>query len=150
MDIERAKKEDLPEILALQKLAYRSEAEIYGNFEIQPLTQTLAQLQQEFETKIILKAVDRKEILGSVRGFISDKTGFIEKLIVHPRCQKQGIGTALLAALEAKIQGTARFQLFTGHLSTGNIAFYQKKDYHEFKREKINEKLTFVWLEKNK
>ena len=41
MEIEPAMIEDAAEILALQKLAYRSEAEIYNDFSIQPLLQTL-------------------------------------------------------------------------------------------------------------
>ena len=41
MSIEQATIEDAQEILALQKLAYTSEAEIYNDFTILPLHQTL-------------------------------------------------------------------------------------------------------------
>ncbi len=41
MEIERAIISDAEEILSLQKLAYRSEAEIYNDFNIPPLVQTL-------------------------------------------------------------------------------------------------------------
>ena len=40
LSIERAAVEDAPEILALQKAAFRSEAELYGDFSIEPLVQT--------------------------------------------------------------------------------------------------------------
>jgi hypothetical protein len=39
--IEEATVSDAEEILALQKLAYQSEAEIYNDFGIPPLVQTL-------------------------------------------------------------------------------------------------------------
>ena len=44
MRIEQATTNDAAEILALQKLAYVSEAEIYDDFGIQPLTQTVETL----------------------------------------------------------------------------------------------------------
>ena len=148
MNIELAQKNDLSEILALQKLAYQSEATIYNDWNIPPLTQTLAQLQSEFETKTILKATDGLKIIGSIRDFIQERTGFIERLITHPDHQHQGIGTALLEALEARMTNATRFRLFTGHLSVQNISFYRKRGYLEFKREPVNEKLIFLWFEK--
>ena len=45
MMIERAKIEDAKEILDLQKLAYQSEAEIYNDYTIPPLTQTLEEME---------------------------------------------------------------------------------------------------------
>ena len=38
--------EDLPAILALQKQAFESEARLVGSYEIPPMTQTLADLEQ--------------------------------------------------------------------------------------------------------
>lgn len=43
MIIERASLEDAKEILELQKLAYVSEAEIYNDYSIPPMMQTLDQ-----------------------------------------------------------------------------------------------------------
>jgi ribosomal protein S18 acetylase RimI-like enzyme len=148
MLIEPAQEQDLSEILVLQKISYRTEAELYDDWNIAPLAQTLPRFQTEFGTKIILKAVDGPEIVGSVRGYVREQTGFIERLITHPGRQNQGIGTALLAALEARMKDATRFRLFTGHLSVRNIAFYQKRGYLEFKREPVNDKLVFLWFEK--
>ncbi|CAH0121894.1 MULTISPECIES: hypothetical protein [unclassified Paenibacillus] len=55
MKIERASISDAGEILLLQKIAYRSEAEIYNDFGIEPLVQTLEQLQEQFEDHMILE-----------------------------------------------------------------------------------------------
>lgn len=41
MIIEKATVSDAEEVLAFQKLAYRSEAEIYGDDRLPPLVQTL-------------------------------------------------------------------------------------------------------------
>jgi hypothetical protein len=41
MIIGKANKDDLREILALQKLAYKSEAELYDDHSIPPLTQSI-------------------------------------------------------------------------------------------------------------
>jgi 2-aminoadipate transaminase len=46
MRIDRATVEDAKEILDLQKLAYQSEAEIYNDYTIPPLTQTLEEMPQ--------------------------------------------------------------------------------------------------------
>ena len=45
----RADKSDAPEILALQKVAYQSEAEIYGDASLPALQQSLEDLQNDFE-----------------------------------------------------------------------------------------------------
>jgi len=50
----------LAEILSLQKLAYQSEAKLLNDYTIQPLTQTLIELQNEFNkygTGVILKLI---------------------------------------------------------------------------------------------
>jgi N-acetylglutamate synthase-like GNAT family acetyltransferase len=150
LNIEPAKEQDLEEILALQKLSYRTEAEIYRDCNIQPLTQTIEQMRAEFKSKIILKATKDKKIVGSVRGFIQDKTGFIEKLITHPNFKKQEIGTALLKAIEEGMAEAERFRLFAGYLSVNDFVFYRKRGYLEFEREAIKERLTLVWFEKNR
>ena len=53
--IEPARVDDAAEILALQKLAYRSEAELNQDFSIPPLTQTQAEIESEFTAKRFLK-----------------------------------------------------------------------------------------------
>ena len=52
--VERALEQDIPSILALQKLAFVTEAELYGDYSIPPLTQTEASLREEFRRAVIL------------------------------------------------------------------------------------------------
>lgn len=84
MIIARAARTDAAQILALQKLAYRSEAEIYQDFTILPLTQTLAELEAEFADYIFLKATVDGQIIGSVRAHSQHDTCRIGRLIVIP------------------------------------------------------------------
>jgi ribosomal protein S18 acetylase RimI-like enzyme len=121
--------DDLEAILGLQKLAFRSEAELYNDFSIPPLTQTLESIQAEFCRKTFLKACAADVIVGSVRGFQKSSVCYVERLIVHPACQGRGIGKALMHALEDRFPDARRYELFTGHKSERNIHLYQKLGY---------------------
>lgn len=149
MIIKRAQASDLEEILSIQKIAYKSEAEIYNDFTIPPLLQTLNEIKDEFKTNIFLKAVDDKKIIGSVRGtLINSETCYIGRLIVHPDFQNQGIGTKLMGEIEKNFKECKRFELITGHRSLKNIKLYEKLGYGTYKVEKLTENLNLVYLEK--
>lgn len=145
--VDMATKNDLEEILNLQKLAYQENAIRYNDFGIPPLKQTLDDLKKEAEGSIILKVVEDRRIVGSVRAFEKDGSCYIGKLIVHPDYQNKGIGRKLMVAVEKCFKGL-RFELFTGHLDEKNLAFYEKLGYKRFKEEKINDTLGFVYFEK--
>lgn len=148
MEIKRAEKADLKEILALQYLAYQSEAKLFSNPDIPPLRQTLDDVLEEYRNGVILKVTDSdNKIIGSVRGYSSDGTAYIGKLIVHPQKQGQGIGTALLQAIEMKYPGQ-RYELFTSSRSHGNIRLYERLGYRIFDEKKLTEELKFIYLEK--
>lgn len=148
MTIELATRNDAAEILALQRLAYVSEAEIYNDFGIQPLTQTLEDLEREFGPHSVFKAVRDGRIIGSVRTVLDGGTCHVGKLIVHPEAQGLGIGSALMGHLEAFYREVARFELFTGHRSQRNLYLYAKLGYREFKRVQVSEHLWLVYMEK--
>jgi GNAT superfamily N-acetyltransferase len=149
MMIARGGPADAEEILALQKLAYQSEAAIYQDYNIPPLTQTLAEIKAEFLRRQVLKAVDAGRIVGSVRAHIDQGTCCIGRLIVNPAYQNRGLGTKLMAEIEACFPEARRYQLFTGHLSARNLYLYQKLGYQPVRREQVSEKLTMVFLEKS-
>ena len=146
--ISKAEKSDLKEILSLQHLAYQSEAALLNDYTIQPLQQTLADIESEFSTSLFLKATDeQKTIVGSVRGRMVDGSLCIGKLIVHPSMQGRGIGTALLDEIE-RIYDCNRCQLFTTAKSIRNIRLYERAGYSQYKEEKISDSLQFVYLQK--
>ncbi|MCL2874134.1 MAG: GNAT family N-acetyltransferase [Defluviitaleaceae bacterium] len=147
MEIARAEIHDLPDILSLQHLAYQSEAELVGDYLIPPLTQTLEGITEDFKNGLILKVVENNEIIGSVRMRFFENTLYIGRLIVAPTNQNQGIGTALLLAVE-ELYPDVRLELFTSDKSNKNLSLYTKNGYKEFKRKKLNENINFVYLEK--
>lgn len=146
--IDKAQENDLQEILALQYIAYQSEAKLFNNMDIPPLKQTIEEVYDEFSKGTFLKAVDeRGVIIGSVRAYQENNTVYIGKLMVHPNMQKKGLGTKLLLAIEAKYPNK-RYELFTSTKSISNIKLYEKLGYKIFKKEAISQELQFVYLEK--
>ena len=145
--VDIAARGDLEEVLNLQKLAYKSEAVIYNDYEIAPLTQTLEEIQDETQKCIILKVVEDRKIVGSVRGYEKDGTCYIGKLMVDPDYSNRGIGRKLMGAIEKCFEGV-RYELFTGHLSEKNLALYQKLGYIAYETRKVSEVLQLVYMQK--
>lgn len=150
MKIEKALASDLPEILALQHLAYQSEAKLFSNQDIPPLRQTLEDLMAEYQKSGVSfwKVVSQGRIVGSVRIEKKQETVFIGKLMVLPAYQKQGIGSQMMEMVE-KSHPDCRMELFTSTRSIANIRLYEKLGYRKFRNQKINEELTLVFMEKN-
>ncbi|WP_218831052.1 hypothetical protein [Paenibacillus sp. XY044] len=68
LEILHAHEADAEDILQLQKLAYISEAELYGDDSIEPLTQILEEVRMQFRDHVFIKAAAGGRIVGSVRG----------------------------------------------------------------------------------
>ncbi|MET9955973.1 GNAT family N-acetyltransferase [Streptomyces sp. NPDC006339] len=152
--ISAAEAQDAEHILKLQYLCYQREAEIYQDWSIEPLTQSLDALRAELAEGKGFVARLGDEIVASVRGRLDeDGTVRIAKLIVHPRLQRHGLGGRLLDAIESHFAGepapaAKRFQLFTGHRSEGNLRLYRSKGYEQVATREIGPRLTLVTLEK--
>jgi GNAT superfamily N-acetyltransferase len=147
LQIVRATENDCTDILRIQRIAYRSEAELYNDFSIQPLTQTYDDALLEFQNSVVLKAVSDGRIVGSVRAHKNGGTAFVGKLMVCPDYQNRGIGKRLLSAIENECQA-GRYELYTGAKSAKNLALYEKCGYTVFKTEEATPELAFVYMEK--
>ncbi|SEG83218.1 Predicted N-acetyltransferase YhbS [Nonomuraea solani] len=146
MVIERAATADAGEILTVQRAAYVAEAQLYGDPFIPPLVESLEQVRKVIETAVVLKAIDDGRIIGAVRGRLSGTTCLVGRLVVVPDRQGQGLGTALLSALHERVPEAEAFDLFTGHLSAGNLRLYRRLGYRETSRERMDDHLTLVHL----
>jgi ech hydrogenase subunit C len=170
----RADKSDAPEILALQKIAYQSETELYGDDSLPALHQTLEDLENDFERLpqrdaavlgargvpgssaddsdriLFLKAVVNGKIIGSVRGYALDGTAYLSRLNVHPYFRKRGIGRRLLAEIERAFPHVSRFETKTGHQSKRNLYQLAKGGYQTFKTEPFTPTITWVYLQKDR
>ncbi|MFH8795261.1 GNAT family N-acetyltransferase [Streptomyces sp. NPDC017941] len=140
------------QILKLQYLCYQSEAELYGDYSIEPLTQSLDSIRAELEAGSVLVAHLGEEVVASVRGTVDAAgTARIGKLIVHPRMQRHGLGGRLLHAIELRLGegGSAkRFELFSGHRSESNLQLYRKHGYAPVSTRRVDDRLTVVTLAK--
>jgi N-acetylglutamate synthase-like GNAT family acetyltransferase len=148
MLIEIADVKDAQAILDLQKLAYRSEAAIWNDYTIPPLMQSLEEMEQDFQKQVVLKATIDGRIVGSVRAYTQDGTCYIGRVIVHPDYQNQGLGKQIMKAIEDHFAAADRYELFTGQKSERNLYFYQKLGYRIFRSEKLTDRVTLVYLEK--
>ncbi|MCX4745179.1 GNAT family N-acetyltransferase [Kitasatospora sp. NBC_01287] len=151
--ISLATEQDTEQILKLQYLGYQTEAELYSDWSIEPLTQTLEELREELAGRHVLVARLGDEVVGSVRGWIDeDGVGRISRLVVHPRMQRHGLGGRLLQAVEERLQQDDRpvraFRLFTGHRSLGNLRLYARQGYQQIGVRSVSRDLSFVTLEK--
>ncbi len=166
----RAEKSDAEELLALQKIAYQSEIELYGDDSLPALQQTLEELQNDFDRRpnreaivlgargeaedpedrvIFLKAVVNGKIIGSIRGFAVEDTAYLSRMMVHPYFRKRGIGRRLLDEIEKAFPRVNRFEAKTGHNSKRNLFQLTRRGYVEFKREPLTANITWVYLQKH-
>jgi len=148
--IERAFTADAPEILALQKIVYSNEAEIYNDYTLTPLRQSLDQLRKDFETRTFLKAMMGGKIVGSVRGRLEGDTADIGWLIIHPYFWGRGIGTRLLGAIEECFPSARRFETFMGEKARYTMVPFQNLGYAPFRQEMVSEHRERVYFEKKR
>ncbi len=149
MNIQPARQQDLPEILAVQRAAFETEAQLVNDWNIPPLTQTLDELTNDWRKGIMLKAVNEDGIIvGTVRGHNAPDGFYIGRLAVLPQWQGRGMGTALLEAIIA-IAEACRLVLFTSTKSERNLRLYEKFGFTHFKKSTTATGVPLIWLEKS-
>lgn len=127
---------DAGEVLTLQRAAFVSEALIYGDPDMPPLTQSLEELESELRENIGCVALRGSRIVGALRGRIDGELLLIGRISIAPDQQGSGVGSALLAAAEERgaRAGAREAELFTGSLSAANIRLYEREGYRESQR----------------
>lgn len=146
MVIERAVAGDAGEVFTLTRAAYVPEAQLYGDPFLAPLVESVEQVRTGIEGGVVLKAVDGGRIVGAVRGRMAGSACLVGRLVVAPDRQRLGIGSALLTALHHEVPEAEAFDLFTGHLSEGNLRLYRRHGYRETSRERMDDHLTLVHM----
>lgn len=140
---------DAGEILTVQRAAFVTEAQVYGDPSIPALIQTLGDLERELRAGVGLKAMMDHRLVGAIRGRIDGHTFHVGRLAVAPDVQGRGIGTQLLAELELMTAlDVARFELAIGTLSLPHLRIFERSGYHEFRRERMHSSLELVFMEK--
>ena len=136
------------ELLTLRRAAFVTEAQIYGDPNIPPLTQTLAELREDLalEGVVTLGARSGHRLVGSIRVVFEDKKATLGRLAVAPDLQGKGIGTQLLLAILPHLpEDTEEVWVFTGQDSVQNLAMYAKNGY-EHRYDRTAGDLTYAYL----
>ncbi|KQC36237.1 acetyltransferase [Frankia sp. ACN1ag] len=140
MALATARDEDADQIVKLQYLCYQSEAELYGDYSIAPLTETVAELRgilaaggdgRSDGATVVLVARRGWEVVAAVRGRLDGDICRVGRLVTHPRLRRRGLASRLLAEIELRHPTAARFELFTGARSVDNIRLYTRRGYRE-------------------
>lgn len=131
-NILRAEEKDLQEILELQYIAFKSEAEMIGSTEIPALKQTYEDVMSDYSKSVIFKVCVDGKIIGSVRAFDMGEYVEVGKLMVHPDYRRRGIAAELLLAAE-KLFPNREMELYTCTKSLCNISLYESVGYKQYK-----------------
>jgi GNAT superfamily N-acetyltransferase len=140
---------DAGEILTLSRGAYISEAQLYADPFLPPLTETLEDIARVIAAEHVLKAVLGGRIVATGRARQDGDTLRLGRIAVAPDMQGRGLGTGLIAALESlAAPGTEAFALFTGAKSEPNLRLYMRLGYKETHRGPGWPGMELVYLEK--
>jgi N-acetylglutamate synthase-like GNAT family acetyltransferase len=146
----KANEDDLPTILDVQKKAFLEVVRKFNLKSLPALEQSLESLTIDFSKGMILKVAIENTIVGSVRAYKNNDTCHIERLVVLPEYQNRGIGKALMNEIETRHTNVVRrYELFTGSRDSRNLHFYDQRGYKSYKTEKLNDEVTFVFMEKS-
>lgn len=76
-------------------------------------------------------AYDDEQLVGIVVGTDDGRKGWVNRLAVHPEYRHEGIGTALLEALEAEFEarGLKVIAALVEDHNAGSAAFFEARDY---------------------
>ncbi len=146
--IEQVPDESSGELLTLRRAAFVSEAQVYGDPNIPPLTQTLHELRDDLKAEgvITLGAWSGHRLVGSVRVEIEDQKATLGRLAVAPDMQGQGIGTQMMfAVLPLLPDQVDEIWVFTGRDSKQNLAMYTNQGY-EHQYDQVAGDLTYAYL----
>ena len=96
-------------------------------------TENMSLLEQGYKNSLlVLAAYENDELLGIIRVVGDGFTiVFIQDILVFPREQQKGIGSALLKAVLARYPDVRQIELTTDN-TPGTIAFYKSLGFSEF------------------
>jgi ribosomal protein S18 acetylase RimI-like enzyme len=150
MEISRATIDDAEEVLALQRLAFGDQAELYQDHLLPPMVERVEQVRAKFADHIFLKAMESGVIVGSVRACEHDGVCHIGRLVVRPDRRRRGVASALMSAIETEFPAVAQFELFTGTKSEGSIRLYRRLGYEAAGERQVSDKVSHVILVKQR
>ena len=149
--IRPATEDDAEVIAALTHRAFATQAALYEDDSLPPLSDTAESVTAEIAQGWVVLVAERSgEIVGSVRGHVTDGVCRVGRLVVEPGIQRSGIGRALAVELECHVPSAERFEIFTGHRSEPALCLYESLGYVRERVEPVHERLSLVFLGKHR
>lgn len=125
---------DVDAMHSIQMRAFEEEGRRCGTRDIPPLQEQPESIAEHVRSQIALVAREGSNIVGCVRGLRDGQVCTIRALVVEPSKHGQGVGSALLRALEAELSDIERIDLTTNTIMEGNVAFYERHGYRVYER----------------
>src|SRR4051812_18727038 len=122
--MERLTEADAGELLTLQRAAYVTEAQAHSDPFLPPLTESLDAVRAALRdpAKIVIGRREDGRLIATGRLSVNGDSAEVGRLAVAPDRQGQGLGSALLRALEREVPAHVReLRLFTGEHSASNL-----------------------------
>lgn len=139
------------ELFTVQRAAYVSEAQRYAAPDIPPLVEPLERVVADLAAPDVLTfgAWLGARLVGSVRGRPAGDRLEVARFAVAPDLQGRGIGTALLAAVEAAAPpGIRTLWLTTGARSEPTLRLYERSGYRRVAERTDAAGVALILLEK--
>lgn len=130
------------DILNVQTLAYKVEADIIGSDDIPPLQDTVESLQQCGERFYGYYVDERLCGVISIKQF--DNVVDIHRLMVHPKYFRQGIAQQLLDFVENNAEKDGIIIVSTGTKNKPAVSFYLKNGFLKIEEKRVAENLSLT------
>jgi ech hydrogenase subunit C len=144
----RAEKTDAPSLHDLRKMAAQRDAVLHHSNTLPTLRQTVKSLEEEFGTRIFVKAVVNGKIIGAVSGSPNGPMVQVYGPAVHPYFENTGVRRDLLKEIEAAFPEAKRFETSAGHKSEVLLRDLAESGYQNFNTEVSTPNITRVHLRK--
>lgn len=141
--------DDVPALLDLQRKAFRSQCIECGWEDAPPMTETLEHAYEEFTKYLTLKIqTPDGQIIGSVRGNVTDGSLYIGRVMVDPDYWQQGLGKLLCNEIQARLPHKRAWLYICKQISS-NYEFYLSQGFKIFKTvDEVEHGLTWAYMEK--
>ena len=148
MQIELAVKQDIPALLDLQRKAFGSRCKLLDWEDALPMTETEDHALEEFaqNTTLVVKNEDG-QIIASIRGSMEKDSLYMNRLMVLPEYQRQGIGKLLFREIQ-RLLPHERAWLCVLQQERFAHDFYMREGFKPFMTEDARHGLTWVYMEK--
>ncbi|MBO0608558.1 GNAT family N-acetyltransferase [Myceligenerans salitolerans] len=136
------------ELLTLRRAAFVTEAQLYDDPNIPPLTQTLHELREDMarDDIVTVGAWEGNRLIGSIRVELEGQKATLGRLAVAPDKQGRGIGTQMLVGVAPYLPPEiTEIWVFTGKDSKQNLSLYTKHGYEEQYDQAAGD-LTYTYL----